>query len=106
MRTLITLCLSVVLAISAIIAAEMNLPLDLKPSVLLRQSTGELPPHLTQSLENEKIRAERVGLEVEQAQEHASSLAASIARIEAAHEALIQRLQEKGAEFNVYLGGS
>lgn len=106
MQTLITLCLSIALALGAIIATEASLPLDWKPSILLRQSTGELPPHLTKSLEDEKIRAEGLEFETRQARENASDLAASIGRIEEARAALEQRVQEKGAEFNYYLGGS
>jgi hypothetical protein len=106
MRVFLTVILSVAIALGGIIAAEVSLPLDLKPSVLLRVSTGEIPSNLEQSLDTEKIHSERMALEVHQAQEDASGLAASIVRIEAAREALIQRVQEKGAEFNYYLGGS
>jgi hypothetical protein len=91
-----------VLVLGAIIGAETVMPIDWKPSVLLLQSTGDLPPRLEQTLLDELDRSRRMKTEADQMREHAADLAASIARIEDAQEALNGRIQQKMIDFNQY----
>lgn len=102
MKSLNLAALSIAVFIFALIAAEMIVPLDWKPSILLRQSTGELPSNPKRTFMDEVGRMRQAKAEAAELHQQATDLAASVNRIENARVQLNGRIRQKVTELNRY----
>ena len=102
MKSLNLAALSIAVFIFALIAAEMIVPLDWKPSILLRQSTGEIPSNPKRTFVDEASRLGRANAETAELHQQAAELAASVNRLEDARVQLNDRIRQKVTELNRY----
>jgi hypothetical protein len=98
MQWILPLVVVVALGVSTI-SAEVLAPLDWKPSVLLRASTGDLPTHnLTASLAEEEAKGRSAQQVAETTKAEAGTLLESSEQLNATLGLLRERVETKQAE--------